>query len=347
MADEMYQLKANPIIGLVGFDCSGKGTVAAYLKDQYGFQYHSLSDTIREEATARGLDHKTETLIALGRELREGHGNNVLAERTMNKLAANTRYVIDSIRHPDEVKSLRSKVRFSLIAVHAPLYDRWQRFNARKKEGEQISLDEFAERDSRAFYTADAGQQVGLCIPQVQHHIFNHGVGTERVLYSQVNDILKALERPSWDEYFLGIMDAVAKRGTCDRGMAAAVIVKDRQILATGYVGAPAGLSHCDEAGHLMEERINEDKSHSQHCIRTAHCEQNALSQAAKHSVDVEGATLYVGMEPCRDCTKSIINSGIERVVARRRYQKGELARKWLNEAGVKLDVLEDLVQRY
>lgn len=342
-----YELKANPIIGLVGFDCSGKGTVAAYLKDSYGFQYYSLSDVIREEATSRGLDHKTETLIALGWELREAHGNGVLAERMLKKLAANTRYVIDSIRHQDEVEVLKGKVRFSPVAVEAPLYERWQRFNARRREGEQISLEDFAERDSQASYTPNAGQQVGLCMAKAQHHVLNHGELRVGRLYSQVDKVLKALERPSWDEYFLGIMDAVAKRGTCDRGMAAAVIVKDRQILATGYVGAPAGLPHCDEAGHLMEERKNEDGSHSQHCIRTAHCEQNALSQAAKHGVNVEGAALYVGMEPCRDCTKSIINSGIERVVARRRYQKGELARKWLTEAGVQLDVLEDVVQRY
>lgn len=341
----VHQLKANPIIGLVGFDCSGKGTVAGYLREQHGFQYYSLSDVIREEANSRGLDHQTETLIALGKELREKHGNAVLAERTLKRLQSNTRYVIDSIRLPEEITSLRSKVRFSLVAIHAPLYERFKRFNARQREGEQINLEQFAERDSRAFYTADAGQKVGFCIPMASHHITN--VGTEEALYSQVDDILRTLERPDWDEYFLRIMEVVARRGTCDRGMAGAVIVKDKQILATGYVGAPAGLPHCDEVGHLLEERKNEDGSYSQHCIRTAHAEQNALTQAAKHGVDVGGGTLYVSFEPCRDCTKLVINSGIEKVVARRRYQKGELAREWLKKAGIELEVLEEVVQKY
>ena len=344
----VYELKANPIIGVVGPDCSGKGTVAAYLRDQQRFECYSLSDMLREEADVRGLDRKTETLIALGRELRAEHGNSVLAQKALKKLKPNTRYAIESIRHPDEVRALRGKVKFTLVAVDAPLYDRWQRFNSRKREGEQISVEEFAERDRRAFYSPEeGGQQVGVCMTMAQHHIYNHAAVTAAELYSQVDKVLQRLERLGWDEYFLNIMDAVAKRGTCDRGMAGALIVKDRHILATGYVGSPSGLEHCDEKGHLMEGRINPDGSKSEHCIRTAHAEQNAFAQAAKHGADVRGATLYVGFEPCRDCTKLVINSGIERVVARKRYQKGELAREWLEEGKVMLEVLEDVVQGY
>lgn len=343
----VYELKANPIVGLVGFDCSGKSTVAAYLREQHGFQYHSLSDVIREEATSRGLDHQTETLITLGRELRAEHGNKVLAERTLPKLEPNTRYVIDSIRHPDEVRSLMGKVRFSVVAIDAPLYDRWQRFNSRKREGEQISVENFAERDSRAFFSPDAGQQVGVCMTMAQHRLYNHAAVTAAELYAQVDEVLRKLERPDWDEYFLGIMDAVAKRGTCDRGMAAALIVRDNRILATGYVGAPSGLAHCDDAGHLMEERRKVDGSLSQHCIRTAHAEQNAFAQAAKQGMSVEGATLYTSFEPCRDCTKSIISNGIEKVVVRKKYQKGELSREWLGQAGIELKVLKEEEQRY
>ncbi|HWS49060.1 MAG TPA: hypothetical protein VN174_03360, partial [Candidatus Methanoperedens sp.] len=96
--------------------------------------------------------------------------------------------------------------------------------------------------------------------------------------------ILKEVKyvRPSWDEYFLELADAVSKRATCDRGRSGCVIVRDKRILVTGYVGSPAGLPHCDEVGHLMKTMVNEDGSKSDHCVRTVHAEQNAICQAAK-----------------------------------------------------------------
>ncbi len=112
--------------------------------------------------------------------------------------------------------------------------------------------------------------------------------------------------RPSWDDYFMGITFQVAKRSTCDRAHVGAIIVKDRRILTTGYNGAPAGLPHCDEIGHLM---IND------HCVRTLHAEQNAIIQAALHGVSVAGGTIYVTHQPCLTCAKMIINAGIRRVV--------------------------------
>jgi dCMP deaminase len=88
--------------------------------------------------------------------------------------------------------------------------------------------------------------------------------------------------RPSWDEYFMSITQMVATRATCDRGRSGSVIVKDKHILSTGYVGSPPGVAHCDDVGHEMHTVINEDGSQSQHCIRTTHAEQNAIVQAAR-----------------------------------------------------------------
>ena len=88
--------------------------------------------------------------------------------------------------------------------------------------------------------------------------------------------------RPSRDEYFLEIANTVAKRATCDRGRSGCVIVKDRQILVTGYVGSPIGMSHCDEVGHQLKQTVHEDGTTTTHCVRTIHAEQNALCQAAK-----------------------------------------------------------------
>lgn len=153
--------------------------------------------------------------------------------------------------------------------------------------------------------------------------------------------------RLSWDEYFLEIMDAVSKRGTCDRGYAACVVVKDKRIVATGYSGAPAGLPHCDEVGHEMHEVINLDGTRSNHCIRTSHAEQNAIAQSARFGIAIDGATIYVNMEPCYTCAKMIINAGIKRVVCRKRYHRAQRTREILKEAGIQLDVLADEIETY
>jgi len=154
-------------------------------------------------------------------------------------------------------------------------------------------------------------------------------------------------KRPSWDEYFMEIARIVGKRGTCDRGRNGAIIVKNKRIISTGYVGAPAGLPHCDEVGHLMHEVINHDGSISKHCIRTIHAEQNAIIQAALHGVSTDGATIYAKFEPCFTCAKMIINAGIRRVVCEKMYHTGELTRKFFKDAGVELVILKNEVEDY
>lgn len=136
------------------------------------------------------------------------------------------------------------------------------------------------------------------------------------------------VERPSWDEYFMGITFAVAQRSTCDRAQVGAIIVKERRILTTGYNGSPSGLPHCYEAGHLL---VND------HCVRTLHAEQNAIIQAALHGIGVAGGTLYVTHQPCLTCAKMMINAGIERVLYAGDYPD-ENAVTFLAEAGVALN---------
>lgn len=153
-------------------------------------------------------------------------------------------------------------------------------------------------------------------------------------------------KRPSWDEYFSKMVDAVAQRATCDRGRAGCVIVKDKQILVTGYVGSPKGLPHCDDVGHLLKKVIHEDGRVTQHCVRTVHAEQNAITQAARRGIALDGATLYVRMTPCRTCTMLIINTGIERVVCQKKYHAAEESEAMMLEAGIQLDYLsEDLLE--
>ncbi|HPD64536.1 MAG TPA: cytidine/deoxycytidylate deaminase family protein [Bacteroidia bacterium] len=153
--------------------------------------------------------------------------------------------------------------------------------------------------------------------------------------------------RPSWDDYFLEIARTVATRATCDRGRSGCVIARDKQILVTGYVGAPTGLPHCDDVGHQIKKIIHEDGSVSQHCVRTVHAEQNAITQAAKLGISIHGATLYCKMTPCRTCAMLIINCGIKRVVCEKKYHAGAESEEMFRQAGVELVFKHEETERY
>ncbi len=161
------------------------------------------------------------------------------------------------------------------------------------------------------------------------------------------NDDAKTYVRPSWDEYFMEVCHAIAKRATCDRGRSGCVIARDHQILVTGYVGSPNGLPHCDEVGHQFKKIHHEDGTITEHCTRTVHAEQNAICQAARRGISIEGATLYCRMTPCRTCAMLIINCGITRVVAERRYHDSSDTIAMFSQAGVTLEHLIDEVQKY
>lgn len=153
--------------------------------------------------------------------------------------------------------------------------------------------------------------------------------------------------RPSWDEYFIEVMEAISKRATCDRGRAGTVIAKNKQVLTTGYVGSPVGFPHCDDAGHELRKSFNKDGTTSEHCIRTVHSEQNAICQAAKKGISIEGANVYTRMTPCRICSMLLINCGIKRVYCERKYHTGKESEQMFKKAGIKLIYKYKEVQRY
>jgi dCMP deaminase len=143
------------------------------------------------------------------------------------------------------------------------------------------------------------------------------------------------MDRPSWDQYFIEITRLVATRTTCLRRGVGAVLVKDRNILATGYNGVPSGISHCGEKG-CMRDSLKVPSGERHELCRGLHAEQNAIIQAARHGVNIDGATLYCTTMPCIICTKMIINAGIKRVVYREGYSD-ELAREMIREAGIEV----------
>jgi len=153
--------------------------------------------------------------------------------------------------------------------------------------------------------------------------------------------------RPTWDEYFMEIANTVAKRATCDRGRSGCVIARGKQLLVTGYVGSPNGMPHCDDVGHQMKKTIHEDGSVTNHCVRTVHAEQNAICQAAKLGIALEGSTLYCRMTPCRTCAMLIINCGIVRVVCEKKYHAGAESEEMFRLASVKLEFVNEEVMQY
>jgi dCMP deaminase len=154
-------------------------------------------------------------------------------------------------------------------------------------------------------------------------------------------------QRPSWDEYFMKIVEIVGTRGTCDRFRGGCVITRNKRIIATGYAGSPVGLPHCDDAGHEMHTITHENGEQSRHCIRTTHAEQNAICEAARMGIALDGGCLYVQMAPCYTCAKMIINAGIKKVVCAKGYHSGQRSQEIFQEAGIEYLLLDESVSEY
>ncbi len=145
------------------------------------------------------------------------------------------------------------------------------------------------------------------------------------------------MSRKSWDEYFIDVAKTVAARSTCVRvpqGIGC-VLVYDRQILSTGYVGSIRGADHCTEVGCLLDEKTGG-------CVRTVHAETNAILQAARHGVSIEQATAYTTMSPCWDCFKAFANGGIKRIVYFTQYRTVDRQLEYSKKLGIEFTHLTD-----
>jgi len=340
------------IIGLTGSLSAGKGIVSDLLEEK-GFVYLSLSNKLREIAKERNIEITRKNLQDLGNELREKEGSDVLAKFIIKEIE-NKEYkkvIIDGIRNPAEIEVFRKLKRFFLVSVDAPQEMRFKRISERNRENDPKTWEEFLEVDNRDKGVGEkaTGQNVGKCMEMADFFLINNSNLKEiqmkvKKLYE---DIDIKMPRPSWDEYFMDISKTVAERATCNRGRSGCVIAKNKQILVTGYVGSPVGLPHCDEVGHQMKTIVHEDGSESQHCVRTTHAEQNAICQAAKLGIPIDGSTLYCKMTPCSTCAKMIINSGIKRVVCEKKYHEGKESEDLFKQAGIILDILNDEIEKY
>lgn len=152
----------------------------------------------------------------------------------------------------------------------------------------------------------------------------------------------KPTARPKWDAYFMDIARVVASRGNCLRRKVASVIVKDQQVISTGYNGTPRGVRNCCDGGCPRCASSAPSGANLGECI-CCHAEENAITQAAYHGIALRGSSLYTTMSPCLVCAKMIINSGIAEVIYDKEYEFNRQTSRLLAEAGVRCRKLKKM----
>jgi dCMP deaminase len=326
------------IIGVAGTYGAGKGEVVAFLKTR-SFYAYSLSDVIREELVAHDLPETRARMIETGNALRAAEGPGALALRLLAKLLPDQNYVIDSIRHPAEVEVLRSRGgHFRMIWVDAPESVRLERMRARARPGDPATLEDLHRLEGLELGSDDPSAQQLLAV----RDLADFQIENTAELASLHEAVQRALERslfferPGWDEYFMSIARVVASRSNCMKRKVAAVIVKDRRIISTGYNGTPRGVKNCNEGGCPRCNDFAAVGTRLDECV-CSHGEENAIVQAAYHGIPVRESSLYTTFCPCLLCTKMIINAGIQEVVYNADYPMGEISLSLLREAGIKV----------
>jgi dCMP deaminase len=131
---------------------------------------------------------------------------------------------------------------------------------------------------------------------------------------------MKKIERPSWDAYFMALAKLAASRSTCVSRPAGCVIIRDKQILSTGYIGSMPGVTHCTDEGHCYRRSIGASDSGKYDFCRSIHAEGNAVALAAKTGVSLDGGTAYMTLFPCYSCTKLMIRAGIKEIIYELEY---------------------------
>ncbi|HDK42714.1 MAG TPA: hypothetical protein ENG87_05000 [Candidatus Pacearchaeota archaeon] len=333
---------------------AGKSCVSDYLVGK-GYKFLRFGQITLDEV--KRVTGSLEPNHDLEKEIRERnrreHGMAayaILNKPKIDELLILGNVVIDGLYSWSEYKYLKEIYKDSLkvIAVLASPETRYDRLEDRKDiDKEMRNRPMLREESISRDYAEIENIEKGGPIAMADIVIINNG--SKKELIKQLENISSDEKyiRPSWDEYFMEVAKAIARRATCDRGRMGCVISRDKQLLVTGYVGSPIGLPHCDEGGHVLKEVLNEDGNISKHCVRTIHGEQNALCQAAKLGVSVKGGTLYTTLTPCNICAKMLINSGIKRIVCEKRYHRGAESEELFKQAGVQLDILDNEIEKY
>lgn len=295
-----------------------------------------LRAVLREE----GKEITRENLIEVGNRLRREEGYGVLAKKALATALAGwpRSCIIDSIRHPDEVKALQASPLFHLLAIDAPTMQRFERCKARAREGDAVTIESFLGRDDLELYgqAGPSSQRVRECMAMASTYIMNSSsVGS---LYDVLHET-KSLDpdtsealRPSWDSYFMRLAELASMRSSCMKRKVGAVVVRERRVLSTGYNGTPRFVLNCNEGGCKRCDAGAASGTSLDTCL-CLHGEENALLEAGRDRS--EGAMVYVTTYPCLQCAKKMVQCGIKEVVYGESYPThGELAEDLFAAAG-------------
>ncbi len=343
--------KERQIIAVVGMTGSGKSIASDYLAS-IKYKFIRFGQITLDEIKRRKLAPTEENEVGIREGLRKKYGMAAYAILNKKKIDDTLKkgdVVIDGLYSWSEYKFLKITYgsRLKVLAVISDPETRYKRLEERKIVDLKMRNRPATKQQaiSRDYAEIENIEKAG---PIAMADIIIQNTGSKEELISQLKEIFEyKSQRPDWDRYFLEIVKTVSRRATCDRGRTACVIVKDKRILTTGYVGSPINLPHCDDVGHLYETRYDEKGNKTQHCIRTIHGEANAIAQAARYGIAIGGATAYMKLAPCFVCAKQIINAGIKRVVCMKGYHGASLSIKSLKQAGVKLDILDEEFEKY
>lgn len=304
------------IIGITGTLAAGKGTIVEYLVKK-GFKHYSVRNFLIEEIKRRNLIVNRDSMVFVANELRETNSPSYIAEKLYeiaNREGGNC--VIESLRTPGEVLSLKSKGDFYLFSVDANVKLRYERAVLRESETDRISFIEFVDNELREMENTDPNKQnIKKCMDLANFRLINNGTLEE--LYLEIEKIISKFdlkvssgrkEYISWDEYFMGVALLSSKRSKDPSTQVGACIVdSEKRIVGTGYNGAPRGFDDGDfpwaREGDYLETKY----------AYVCHAELNAILNSTKESL--KGCTIYVALFPCNECAKAIIQSGIKKVV--------------------------------
>lgn len=335
------------IIGITGTLAAGKGTIVEYLQEK-GFLHYSVREFLIEEIKKRGLEINRDSMVLVANELREKYSPSYIVEELYKRaISVGKNVVIESLRVPGEVVALKNKKDFFLFAIDASPDIRYARAMERGSETDNVTFETFVSNERREWNNADpAKQNIKECIEMADFKIQNNGSVEE--LFVKVGKILEKIKSKennsgrkdylSWDEYFMGVALLSAQRSKDPSTQVGACIVdEEKRIVGTGYNGAPRGIS--DDDFPWSREGDFEETKYAYVC----HAELNAILNSTKESL--RGCSIYVGLFPCNECAKAIIQSGIKRVVYLSDKYKDlpayRVSRKMLEMSGVQIVKLE------
>jgi len=347
------------IIGLTGSMGSGKGEIVKILQGK-GFEYVTLSSIVREEARRRGIPEEREKLMDIGNSMRKKDGAGVLAKCALEKISESdcSKWVVDGIRNPAEVKELRKSKKIYIIGVDTDKNLLVERILNRSRESDPRVRDEILKKIERELGKGEPkdGQQVEKCMKEADKIIGNNGTLEE--FTQSFSDYYNSIRRPSKDEYYLDLAKSVCRRSTCTKVEMGAVIIKDDQVVATGYCGAPRGTKSSQEHGFCLRRKLGIPSGHRYEMCRSVHAEQNAIINAARSGTSLLGGDMYIygkiqGEDgavldafPCFICKKMLINCGLKRVVCSLKDGSSKifLVDEWMEEWR-KNDIIDDKFQ--